>query len=125
MKARWFLVGILMMGSVGCSDFFLFASSDKTMTLRGKVTDAATSEPLEGVLVSLQWTFADTAQTSAIDHADTSTMASGDFELKVKMATMGCQGLALFFGRVGYEAGWRVPDCKSGNQTFNLAMTPD
>ena len=47
------------------------------MTLKGKVTDAETSEPLEGVLISLEWTYADTANTNAIDHVDTSSLATG------------------------------------------------
>ena len=113
-----------MLGTLGCSDFFLWSGSEKTMTLRGKVTDADTGEPLEAVLVSLEWTFADTSSTNARDHVDTSSLATGDYELKVKMGRMSCQGLALFFGKGGYDAAWRLPACKAGTQTFNLALDP-
>ena len=73
----------------------------------------------------MEWTYADTANTSATDHVDTSTLATGDYELKVKMSRMSCNGLALFFGKGGYEAAWRVPDCKSGTQTFNMILNPE
>jgi hypothetical protein len=122
----WFLIlGAVAVFSLACSDFFSSADSDRTMILRGTVTDADTDAPIEGVLVSLEWTLNDTTPGSASRHIDALTDPSGTYEISTRLREVNCNTLWLFFAKAGYDATRRFPDCKGGRQTFNAELNPE
>ncbi|MFC1661406.1 carboxypeptidase-like regulatory domain-containing protein [Gemmatimonadota bacterium] len=125
MRIWWMLIGMMVFGAFGCSDFFLSADANREMTVKGTVTDASSGTPMEGVLVSLEWTFTDSTSTSAFKHIDTNTSADGTYLITTKLAEVNCNTLFLFFATSGYEAVRVNPNCRDGTQTVDIALDPD
>jgi len=125
MRGWWLILGGLAVCSMACSDFFISADAERTMTLQGTVTDGSSGTPLEGVSVSLEWTLPDTSSSSASQHVDTSTSETGAYLIEIKLREVSCSTLYLFFGTNGYKATRRFPDCRGGKQTFNVELDPD
>ena len=96
------------------------------MVLQGVVTDGTSGQALEGVYVSLEWTPEDNPDPGqgAIVHVDTSTAADGSYRVEAKLSDVNCTTAFLRVARSGYKAVLIHPDCKSGKQTFDVALPP-
>jgi hypothetical protein len=126
MRARRFLAGALLLLLVACSGLFSFVDEDRLMILQGVVMDGTSGEPLEGVYVSLEWTPEDNPAPGqgAVVHVDTSTAADGSYRVEAKLSDVNCTTAFLRVSRSGYKAVLIHPDCKSGKQTFDVALPP-
>jgi hypothetical protein len=111
---------------VSCSWPFGFVDEDRQMILLGVVNDESTDEPLEGVYVGLEWTPEDNPGPGqgAVLHVDTSTAADGSYRIEVKLNEVNCSTAFLRVARSGYEVALIHPDCRSGKQTFDVALSP-
>ena len=126
MIARRLLAGALVLLLVACSGPFSFVDEDRRMILQGVVTDGTSGQPLEGVYVSLEWTPEDNPEPGqgALVHVDTSTAADGSYRVEAKLSDVNCTTAFLRVSRSGYKAVLIHPDCKSGKQTFDVALPP-
>jgi len=109
---------------MACSTPFGFVDENRKMTLVGVVTAATSGELLEGVYVSLEWT-PETGQgpgTGPVQHVDTKTASDGAYRVQVKLSDVNCATLFLRISSLGYKAVLIHPDCKSGEQTFDVAL---
>lgn len=124
MNSRLFLVAALCLLIVACSTPFSFVDEDRQMILQGVVTAAASGGQLEGVYVSLEWTPENNQGpgAGAVQHVDTSTAADGSYRVEVKLTEVNCSTLFLRVSTSGYQVVFIHPDCKSGKQTFNVAL---
>lgn len=124
MRSSRLLVAVLCLLPVACSTPFGFVDEDRKMTLVGVVTAATSGEPLEGVYVSLEWT-PETGQgpgTGPVQHVDTETAPDGSYRVQVKLSDVNCSTLFLRISSLGYKAVLIHPNCKSGKQTFDVAL---
>jgi len=124
MRSRRFLVIILCLLPLACSTPFGFVDEDRKMTLVGIVTAASSGEPLGGVYVSLEWT-PETNQgpgMGPVQHVDTETASDGSYRVQVKLSDVNCSTLFLRVSSSGYKAVLIHPDCRSGKQTFDVAL---
>jgi hypothetical protein len=126
MGFRPFTTAVLCLLLVACSNPFSFVDENRRMILRGVVTDAASGDPLGGVYVSLEWTPEDNPGPGqgAVLHVDTATAADGSYRVEAKLSEVNCTTLYLRVSRSGYKAVLIHPDCKSGKQTFDVALPP-
>jgi hypothetical protein len=126
MRVRRLLAGALVLLLVACSGPFSFVDEDRRMILQGVVTDGTSGQPLEGVYVSLEWTPEDNPEPGqgALVHVDTSTAADGSYRVEAKLSDVNCTTAFLRVSRSGYKAVLIHPDCKSGKQTFDVALPP-
>jgi len=109
-----------------CSWPFGFVDEDRQMVLQGVVTDRSTGEPLEGVYVSLEWTPESNPGPGqgAVLHVDTKTGVDGSYRVEAKLNEVNCTTALLRVARSGYQVTLVHPDCRSGKQTFDVALSP-
>jgi hypothetical protein len=121
----WLPAAILLLVAA-CSNPFSTVDQTRKMILRGVVTDRGTGEPLEGVYVSLEWTPVSNPGPGQgpVLHVDTTTAADGSYQVEVRLSEVNCSTAFLRLARLGYKAVLIHPDCKSGRQTFNVALPP-
>ena len=126
MRSCRFLIAVLCLVPLACSNPFGFQDEDAKMTLVGVVTSATSGEPLDGVYVSLEWTPENNQGpgTGPVQHVDTNTAADGSYRVQVKLSDVNCSTLFLRVSSSGYKAVLIHPDCRSGKQTFDVALPP-
>jgi len=124
-SSRLVVVGLLVL-LFACSTPFGFVDENRRMILQGIVTDASTDAPLEGVYVSLEWTPEDIPEPGqgGMLHIDTSTAEDGSYRVEAKLNEVNCNTAFLLVAESGYQAVLVHPDCRSGKQTFNVALSP-
>jgi hypothetical protein len=125
MRAWWLILGGLVVLSSACSDFWVSADAERKMDLQGMVTDASSGTPLEGALVSLEWTLGETGSSSAFRHVDAITSETGTYRIQIRLKEVNCNTLYLFIATGGYDASRRFPECSGGKQVFNVELEPE
>lgn len=125
MKARWLVLGVVLVFSAACSDVLFSANSNRKLIVQGTVTEISTGTPIAGAFVSLEWTPNDTASTSVTRHVDTATLEDGSYRIETELGNVICKTLVLFIGKNGYDAAHFLPKCKGGKQTLNVELRPD
>ena len=124
MRSRRLLTAIFCVLLAACSTPFSFVDEDRQMILRGAVTAATSGEPLGGAYVSLEWTPENDPGPGAgpVQHVDTTTSADGSYRVEVKLSEVNCSTLFLRVASPGYKVVFIHPDCRSGKQTFDVAL---
>jgi hypothetical protein len=109
---------------LACSNPFGFLDEDAKIILAGVVTAAASGEALEGVYVSLEWTPENNQGPGAgpVEHVDTTSASDGSYRLETKLSDVNCSTLFLRVSTLGYKVVLIHPDCRSGKQTFDVAL---
>lgn len=123
MKRLWLTAATLLLVAA-CSNPFSTVDQSKRMILQGVVTDRDTGDPLGGVYVSLEWR-PESGQGSGqgpVIHVDTTTAADGSYRVEARLADVVCSTAFLRVALLGYKAVLIHPDCRSGKQTFNVAL---
>jgi hypothetical protein len=115
---------VLCLFPLACSNPFGFLDEDAKMILAGVVTAAASGEALEGVYVSLEWTPENNQGPGAgpVQHVDTVTAADGSYRVETLLSNVTCSTAFLRVSTLGYKAVLIHPDCRSGKQTFDVAL---
>ncbi len=124
MRSVRLLFTALVLLMFACSTPFGFVDEDRRMILQGVVTDMTTEVPLEGVYVSLEWTPESNSGPGAVLHVDTNTAADGSYRVEEKLNQVNCDTAFLRVASSGYKVVLIHPDCRSGKQTFDVALSP-
>jgi hypothetical protein len=119
-------IAFLCLLVTACNNPFGFVDEDRRMILRGVVTNAVGKAPLAGVYVSLEWRPESQPGPGSgpVIHVDTSTGDDGSYRVEAKLNEVNCSTVFLRVASSGFRSVLVHPDCRSGEQTFDLALTP-